>query len=241
MSEGTKVSEAARVKGLNTRHVRIQDSVFRIQDNVIKNSLKNTFFVNQNADFYSTDLQIKSYSSQTIFLQSFPVFQENLHCVQTWPKIEYGKILKSYPLAKWKSMEISVLFHKCIHITLPFWLKRITDNFSSFQRKFTLHTKMAKNKYGKILKSYPLVKWQPMEILVLFHKCIHITLPFRTKRIPKNFSSVSGKFTLYAKMAKNKYGKILKSYPLVKWQSMEILVLFYNCVKGDHYPGTFTF
>ena len=48
-------------------------------------------------------------------LKSFPVFQENLHCKQKWPKIKYGKILKTYPLAMWQSIEISVLFHPCVH------------------------------------------------------------------------------------------------------------------------------
>ena len=57
----------------------------------------------------------------------------------------YGKILKSYPLAKWELMKISVLFHSFAHLTLPLWIKRIPENFSSFPGKFTLYTKKAKN------------------------------------------------------------------------------------------------
>ena len=53
--------------------------------------------------------------------------------------------LKSYPLAKWESMKISVLFHSCVHLTLPFWIKRIPENFSSFAGKFTLCTTMTEN------------------------------------------------------------------------------------------------
>ena len=106
-------------------------------------------------------------------------------------------------LAKCQSMEISVLFHSCAHLTLPFWTKRIPENFSSFPGKFTLYTKRPKIKYSKILNSYPLAKWQSMEISILFHKCVYLTPPFWLKRFPENISSFPGKFTLCTKMAKN--------------------------------------
>ena len=114
---------------------------------MIKNSLKrNSLFVNPNANFHSTDLHNKSYIfNQSNILQSFPVFQENLHCVQIWPKIKHGKILKSDPLIKWQSMKISVLFHSFAHLALPFWVKRIPENFSTFPGKFTLCEKRVKN------------------------------------------------------------------------------------------------
>ena len=120
-----------------------------------------------------------------------------------WPKIKYGKILNFYRLAKWQSMEILVLFHKCVYLTLPFWLKRFPENISSFLGKFTLYTEKAKMEYGKILKSYPLVKWPSIEMSVLFHKCIYLTPPSWLKRIPVHFSSFPGKSTLYTKIGKN--------------------------------------
>ena len=103
--------------------------------------------------------------------------------------------LKFYhTLAKWQSMKISVLFHSCAHLTLPFWIKRIPENFCA---------KWQKIKCGKNLKSYPLAKWQSIEISVLFHSFANLTLPLWIKRIPENFCSFPGKFTLCAKMAKN--------------------------------------
>ena len=57
----------------------------------------------------------------------------------------HGKTWKSYPLAKWPSMEMSVLFHQFVHFILLSWLKRIPVNFSSFPGKFTLCAKMAEN------------------------------------------------------------------------------------------------
>ena len=137
------------------------------------------------------------------FLKTFPVFHENLHCAQKWPKILHGKILKSYPLAKWPSMEISVLFHSFAYLTLPFRIKRIPVHFSSFPGKFTLYTKKDKNYIRKILKSYLLAKKRSMEISVLFHSFAHLTPPFWIKGTPENFSSFPGKFTFCAIMAKN--------------------------------------
>ena len=134
------------------------------------------------------------------FLYTSPVFQENLHCTLKRTKIIYSKILKSYPLAKKRSMEISVLFHSCAHLTLPFWIKIIPENFSSFPGKFALYTKIT---YRKILKSYPLAKWPSMEISILFHKYVYLIPPLWPKRFPENISSFPGKSTLCTKMAKN--------------------------------------
>ena len=92
--------------------------------------------------------------------QTFPVFQKNLHCAQKWPKVKHGKILKSYPLAKRQSMIISVLFDSCAHLTLPFWIKEIPENSSSFPGKFTLCTKIAKNLAWKDFEVLPLAKRQ---------------------------------------------------------------------------------
>ena len=47
------------------------------------------------------------------FLKTSPVFQENLHCVQKWPRIKCGKILKFYPLGEWESMGYSIFY--------PYW------------------------------------------------------------------------------------------------------------------------
>ena len=100
-------------------------------------------------------------------------------------------------------MGISVLFHSFAHLALPFWIKRISVNFSSFPGKFTLCAKMPKIKCSKILKSYPLAKRQSTKISVLFHSFAHLTLPLWMKIIPENFSSFPGKLTLCAKIAKN--------------------------------------
>ena len=171
--------------------------------------------MNPNADFYSTDLPNKSYFfNKTIILQSFPVFQKNLHCVQKWSKIMCGNILKSYPLAKWQSMEISVLFHSFAHLTLPFWIEhKFLKTSPVFQENLHCVEKWPKIKCGKILKSYPLAKWQSVEISVLFHSFAHLTLPLWIKRIPENFSSFPGKFTLYTKKDKNYIQQDFKVLP----------------------------
>ena len=103
----------------------------------------------------------------------------------------------------WQLIEISIPFHTCVHVTLPFWINRIPENLSSFPGKFTLCKNWPKIKHGKTLKSYTLARWQVMEISVLFHSCVHLTLPFWIKRIPENFSSFPGNFALGTKMVKN--------------------------------------
>ena len=88
---------------------------------------------------YSTNLHTQPYLfSQKEFLENFPVFQKNLHCVQNLNKNGFGRILRFYPLIMWQSIKISVLFHKFAHRTLPFWLKRIFGKFASFPEKLTL-------------------------------------------------------------------------------------------------------
>ena len=80
-------------------------------------------------------------------IYNFPIFfqfSRKIYIVYTNGQ-KYGKILKSYPLAKWKSMGIPVLSHSCVHLTTPFWLKISPEKLSSFPRKFTLCAKMAKN------------------------------------------------------------------------------------------------
>ena len=105
-------------------------------------------------------------------LKVLPIFKENLHCVQNWPKNEFGENLKCYPLVRRPLIEISILFNTCVHSTLPFWQKRIPENFSSFPGKVTLWLqKSPKIKHDKILKSYPLAKWQSIEISIPFHTC----------------------------------------------------------------------
>ena len=62
---------------------------------------------------YTTNLDTGHYHSyQTEFLENFPVFQENLHCVQNLDKNSFAEILKCYPLIMWQSIKISVLFHQ---------------------------------------------------------------------------------------------------------------------------------
>ena len=88
---------------------------------------------------YSTNLHIEPYHfDQKEFLESFPVFQKNLHCVQNLNKNGFDRTLRFYPLIMWKSIKISVLFHKSAHRTLPFWPKRIFGKFPSFPEKLTL-------------------------------------------------------------------------------------------------------
>ena len=48
-------------------------------------------------------------------------FQKNLHCVQNWYIKCFPGILKCYPLIMRQSIEITVLFHRSTHQTLPFW------------------------------------------------------------------------------------------------------------------------
>ena len=91
---------------------------------------------------YSTNLHTEPYhSGQKEFLENFPVFQKNLHCVQILDKNRFAGILKCYPLIMWQSIKISVLFHRSTYQTLPFWLKRISGKFPSFPDKLTLCAK----------------------------------------------------------------------------------------------------
>ena len=70
---------------------------------------------------YSTNLDTGHYHSyQTEFLENFPVFQKNLHCMQNLDKNSFAEILKSYPLIMWQSIKISVLFHQSAHQALGF-------------------------------------------------------------------------------------------------------------------------
>ena len=76
------------------------------------------------------------------FLKRFLHFQENLHCVQNWYKNSFAGLLKCYPLTMWQSTEISALFHKNTHQTLPLWLKRISETFPTFPEKLILCAKL---------------------------------------------------------------------------------------------------
>ena len=68
---------------------------------------------------YSTNLHTEPYHfDQKEFLENFPIFQKNLHCVQSLNKNGFAGILKFYPLIMWQSIKISVLFHKSTHKTL---------------------------------------------------------------------------------------------------------------------------
>ena len=133
-------------------------------------------------------------------------------------------------MAKLQSVEISTLFHTCVHLTQSFWFKRFAENFSSFPGKFTLCTNLAHNmSLVGCLKSHTVAMWQSMEVSVLFHTCVYQILPFWLKRSFENSSSVPGNFTSCAKLAKNEFVEILKSYSLTRCQSIEISVLFHSC------------
>ena len=92
---------------------------------------------------YPTNLNTKHYHFDwKEFLENFPVFKKNLHCVQNWYINGLDGILKCYPLVMWQSIKISVLFHESTYQTLPFWLKRISGKFPSFPVKLTLCAKL---------------------------------------------------------------------------------------------------
>ena len=92
---------------------------------------------------YSTYLNTKHYhSDQKEFLENFPVFQKNLHCVQNWDKSCVSGILKCYPLIISQSIKISVLFHKSTYQTLPFWLERNSGDIPSFPERLRLCAKL---------------------------------------------------------------------------------------------------
>ena len=74
----------------------------------------------------------RCHSSSKDLLKVPLIFPENFRYVQNLPKNEFGEILRSYNLAKWQSIEISILFHTCVHLTLPFLIERIPENFSGF-------------------------------------------------------------------------------------------------------------
>ena len=178
---------------------------------------------------YSTNLHTEPYLfSQKEFLENFPVFKKNLHCVQILDKNGFAGILKCYPLIMWQSIKISVLFHKSTHTTLPFWLKRIFGKFLSSPENLHFVQILDKNGFAGNLKCYPLIMWQSIKISVLFHKSTHTTLPFWLKRIFGKFLSSPENLHFVQILDKNGFAGNLKCYPLIMWQSIKISVLFHR-------------
>ena len=105
---------------------------------------------------YSTNLHTEPYHfNWKQFLENFPAFQKNLHCVQNLNKNGFSGILRFYPLIMWQSIKILVLFHKSTHKTLPFWLKRIFGKFPSFPEKLTLSANFGQKWYCLDFKVLP--------------------------------------------------------------------------------------
>ena len=59
------------------------------------------------------------------------------------PEMSLVEFLKSYPLAMWQSMVVSVLFHSCLYQTLQILAVKIFYSSSSSPGKFTLCAKIA--------------------------------------------------------------------------------------------------
>ena len=146
---------------------------------------------------YSTNVYTWHYhSGWEDFLRTSPVSPENLHCAQKWPKIEYGKILKSYPQVKWPSIGISVLFHNCVYLTLPSWLKRIPVHFSSFPGKFYIVRKNWQKL--SVARLWSLTPWLNANFGPIPLTANTIILD---KKISWKLFQFSRKFTLCTKMA----------------------------------------
>ena len=100
---------------------------------------------------------------------NFPVFQENLHCLQNWDKNDLAGTLKCYPLIISQSIKISVLFHKSTYQTLPYSLKRNSGKFPSFPEKLTLCAKLGQKWSCWDFQVLP-PDYVTIKISVLFHK-----------------------------------------------------------------------
>ena len=138
---------------------------------------------------YSTNLHTQAYHfGREKFLENFPVFQKNLHCVQNLNNNGFAGILRFYPLIMWQSIKISVLFHKSTHRTLPFWLKRIFGKFPSFPEKLTLRAN-----FGQKWYCWDFKVWPPHYVTINqnFSPIPHICTPNTTILTKKNFWKVS--------------------------------------------------
>ena len=135
----------------------------------------------------------------------------------------------------WQSIKISILFHKSTHQTIPIWLKRIFGKFLNFPEKLTLCAKFEQ-------------KWFCWDFEVLPPEFVTInqnfspipqictpTLPFWLKRFPLNFSIFHENLHCVQHLEKNCFTGILKSCPLIIWQSIKILYSYSTNLHTKQY------
>ena len=111
--------------------------------------------------------------------------------------------------------QISVLFHKTTHQTLPFWIKNFWK-ISQFSRKTyivcKIWIKMVMLGFEVLPPDYVTIS---KKISVLFHDSAHPTLPLRPKRISGKFPIFQEKRTLCAKFGQKWLCWDLRCYPLI--------------------------
>ena len=185
---------------------------------------------------YSTNLHLQHYHSDNKeFLESFPIFQKNLHCLPNRYKIDSQ-------------------FH--IHFHIQFHIQRLLQDYLLLFGNFTpipqicTHraTNLAKNIFEQIsqfsrsanfiLKSYPLILWQLIKISVLFYKSTHQTLPIWLKRNFGKFLNFPKKLTLCTKFEQKWFcwdSWFWSLTPMILWQSITISVLFHKSTHRKHY------
>ena len=90
------------------------------------------------------------------FLENFPVFQENLYCVQNLDKNGFAGSLKCYLLAKWQLIKISIFFDNVHTKHCHSNQNEFLEYFPGFHKNLHWMQNSDKNGFSGILKCYPL-------------------------------------------------------------------------------------